>query len=288
MRNRSIPLFALICALIIPLAGLWLASTAQAEGPGAIRLYEFDCGRIVLPSLQGFGISDDETDVREVAVPCYVIEHSKGRLLFDGGVSSDFASSADWTDYYGMQVRLDEPLADQLKAIGLDMSSFDFIAFSHLHWDHAGVANEIQSGQVIIQKPEFEAAFPTEGTPYAGFDPALIGHLKDLERVVIDGDYDVFGDGSVRIISSPGHTPGHQSLWVDLPNTGPVLLTGDLYHFPLNRTEQRVPDFNHDKEATRRSMVKVEELAKATGSQVWIGHELARFEQGKHAPDFYD
>jgi glyoxylase-like metal-dependent hydrolase (beta-lactamase superfamily II) len=121
-----------------------------------------------------------------------------------------------------------------------------------------------------------------------GFDPSLYNKLKDAERLLIEGDHDVFGDGLVRIISAPGHTPGHQVLFLDLKNSGPVILSGDLYHFAISRQDRRVPAFNFDRELTLASMDRVEALVAETGATFWIEHELALFEQLKKAPEFYD
>ena len=186
-----------------------------------------------------------------------------------------------------MLMRLDRTLNEQLADIGLNMSSFDFMAFSHMHFDHVGVANEVDGATLIIQRAEYDAAFADPVT-MPGADPSLYDKLKDVDRVLIEGDYDVFGDGRVRIISAPGHTPGHQVLFVDLANTGPVVLSGDLYHFAISRAERRVPQFNTDRDATLESMDRVEALLVQTGAEMWIEHELARFEQLNKSPSNYD
>ena len=156
-----------------------------------------------------------------------------------------------------------------------------------MHFDHVGVANEVNGATLIIQKPEYDATFGDEVTvPWV--DPKLFENLKNAERIVIDGDHDVFGDGRVRIISAPGHTPGHQVLFIDLANTGPVVLAGDLYHFAISRQDRRVPEFNVDRDMTLASMDRVEALVQDTGATLWIEHELAFFEQLNTAPAYYD
>jgi N-acyl homoserine lactone hydrolase len=187
----------------------------------------------------------------------------------------------------GMQSRLDRTLAEQLSGIGLDMSSFDYVAFSHMHFDHVGVANELQGGTLIIQHAENEAAF--NGGPGAdAFDTTLFENLRDVQKIIIDGDHDVFGDGSVQIISAPGHTPGHQVLLLNLANTGPLVLSGDLYHFAVSREKRRPPGFNFDREASLQSMDRIERLIEERGATFWIEHELAQFEKLNKAPAFYD
>ena len=259
--------------------------TADAEHSG-LKLYVFDCGMLRFDNIDFFSIANDETDVRDLVVPCYVIEHKKGRLLWDGGLPSATAETRGWHGE-GMLMRLDRTLRDQLADIDLNMQSFDYVAFSHMHFDHVGVANEVAGATLIIQKAEYEAAFADPVTLPAA-NPSLYNKLKDAEQILIEGDYDVFGDGRVRIISAPGHTPGHQVLFIDLANTGPVVLSGDLYHFALSREERRVPTFNVDAEETLRSMDRVEAFLVEAGAELWIEHELAWFEQLRKSPSHYD
>lgn len=251
-----------------------------------LKLYVFDCGTLRLESIEDFSVANDETEIRDLAVPCYVIEHEKGRLLWDGGLPSATAAADGWQGE-GMLLRLERTLAEQLADIELDMSSFDHMAFSHMHFDHVGVANEVQGAQLIIQRAEYDAAFADPVT-LPGADPSLYSNLKDAETLFIAGDHDVFGDGRVRIISAPGHTPGHQVLFIDLVNTGPIVLSGDLYHFALSRTDRRVPSFNVDADATLASMDRVEAFLEEKSATLWIEHELALFEQLKKSPGYYD
>ena len=151
----------------------------------------------------------------------------------------------------------------------------------YLHPDHVGVANEIEGATLFIQRAEYDAAFADEVTT-PGFDPALYQGLRDVDRQILDDDHEVFGDGRVRILSAPGHTPGHQVLFVDRP----IVLSGDLFIFQLNRREQSVPAFNVDAEATVKSMERIEKVLEETGAELWIEHELARFEQVAQAPAY--
>jgi len=260
--------------------------STEAETQSAVKLYVFDCGMLRFESIEDFSIADDETDIRDLIVPCYIVEHEKGRLLWDGGLPSKTADVDGWQGE-GMLARLDRTFSEQLPAIGLDMSSFDYVAFSHMHFDHVGIANEVSGATLIIHKTEYDATFAEEVT-VPGVDPTLYDNLKDAERILIEGDHDVFGDGRVRIISAPGHTPGHQVLFIDLENTGPVVLSGDLYHFAISRQDRRVPGFNVDKDMTLASMDRVEALVEETGAALWIEHELAFFEQLNTAPGYYE
>lgn len=262
-------------------------STSEASAKSSLKLYVFDCGKLRFETIEMFSIPEEETDVRQLIVPCYIVEHEKGRLLWDGGLKSSVADVDGWHEVDGNQMRLDKTFSDQLKELDLDMSSFDFAAFSHMHFDHVGVANELQDVTLIIQKLEHEAAFADPVT-VEFFDPSYYDKLKDAETLVIEGDHDVFGDGSVRILSAPGHTPGHQVLFIDLPNTGPLVLSGDLYHFRVSREKRYVPQFNFDAPKTLESMDRIEAFVEEKGATFWIEHDLALFESLKHAPLFYD
>jgi glyoxylase-like metal-dependent hydrolase (beta-lactamase superfamily II) len=266
-----------------------IAATACApvETVSELRLYEFDCGRLYFesPEAIGFGFSDDATDVRELFVPCYVIDHPDGQLLWDGGLNSTLAETPGWTEDGVM--RLDRTLAGQLADVGFSLDSLELLAFSHMHFDHVGVANEVGRGVLLIQEPEYAAAFADE-IDVPAFDRSLYDGLERLERLSLNGDHDVFGDGRVRILSLPGHTPGHQGLFVDLANEGPVVLSGDLYHFRLSREERIVPAFNVDADATLQSMDRLEAFLRETGATLWIEHDLARYTDGIPAAGYHN
>ncbi len=270
----------------LAISGCQADESTEAESKSALKLYVFDCGMLRFDSIEDFSISNDETDIRDLIVPCYVVEHENGRLLWDGGLPSKTADVDGWQGE-GMLLRLDRTLGEQLPGIGLDMNSFDYVAFSHMHFDHVGVANEVNGATLIIQKTEYDATFADEVT-VPGVNPALYDKLKNAERILIEDDHDVFGDGRVRIISSPGHTPGHQVVFIDLADTGPIVLSGDLYHFAISRQDRRVPKFNVDQDMTLASMDRVEAFIEETGSTLWIEHELAFFEQLNKAPAYYD
>ena len=286
LEKRMIRISVLLLSALLAIGGMCLAAADEADSDSTLKLYVFDCGMLRFESLEGFSVADDETDIRDLIVPCYVIEHEKGRLLWDGGLPSKTADVDGWQGE-GMLSRMERTFAEQLAEMGLDMSSFDYAAYSHSHFDHVGVANEVDGATLLIQKTEYDAIFVNE-EDVIGVDTSLISGLKDAERILLEGDHDVFGDGRVKIMSAPGHTSGHQVLFIDLENSGPLVLSGDLYHFALSREKRRVPDFNVDREQTLASMDKVEAFVEEVGATFWIEHELALFEQLNKAPAFYD
>lgn len=277
-----------VLALLSCLLAFHIGNT-ETRAQASLKLYVFNCGMFEFESVETFGVGDEETDVRRLAVPCYVIEHERGRLLWNGGLPSGFAAADGWQGEEAMRMRLDRTLPEQLAEMGLGMDAFDYVAFSHLHFDHIGVANEVVGATWLIQRPEYEAAFAdAETAQRVGFDPSLYASLREGEVEVLEGEHDVFGDGRVRILPAPGHTPGHQVLFIDLAETGPVVLSGDLYILRLGREERRVPSFNYDAEQTRASMDAVEAFLEAVGAELWIEHELAWFEQLRKAPAYYN
>jgi glyoxylase-like metal-dependent hydrolase (beta-lactamase superfamily II) len=222
--------------------------------------------------------------VRELFVPCYLIEHREGRLLWDAGLPINLAGQGLVELEPGMKARYDTPLTSQLEELGLSPEDIDQVAFSHMHFDHTGAANLFTGARLLIQNTEYQAAF-VDRDPV--FVPELYLNLSDNERTMLSGDYDVFGDGSVTIISAPGHTPGHQALLVRLEQTGPLLLSGDLYHFRESRELRRVPAFNTSAEETLRSMDKVEALLEREGATLWIEHDKAFADTLDLAPAYY-
>lgn len=268
------------------LAGALLLATAAAAEEGAgVRLYVFDCGVIGVNDVGPFSLGNDETPVRDLIVPCYLIEHPAGRMVWDAGLPLDMAGKGRLDEEAGYH-QYDRSFLDQLAGMDLTPDDIDLVAFSHMHYDHVGAANAFTGSRLLIQETEYEAAFGENVNPF--FVPELYAAIADNERLLLAGDHDVFGDGTVVIISAPGHTPGHQALLLRLPNTGNLVLSGDLYHFRASRALRRAPTFNTDAEQTFRSMDKVEALLTAEHATLWIEHDRALADTLKLAPAYYD
>lgn len=274
---RDIAAAALAAAVLLGVPQL-----ATAE----LRLYVFDCGSLTFSDVTPFGLTNEETPVRELFVPCYLIDHDGTQMIWDAGLPDGIAGQGDIDDGSGMLMRMDTRLPENLALVGLTPGDIDVVAFSHMHFDHVGAANLFTNAHLLIQDAEYQAAFIDQDNPV--FQPDLYLELANNERTLLTGDHDVFGDGSVRIISAPGHTPGHQALLLHLAKTGPLVLSGDLYHFAESRTLRRAPQFNTDAEATFRSMDKVEDLIREEGATLWIEHEKALAETLNLAPAYYD
>lgn len=212
--------------------GLLLATPLAAQTTAPVKLYIFDCGNLKSgnpgPLLQR-GIT-----TTDMSVTAYLIVHPRGTLLWDSGVIPDELIKPEGTTEARATVR--KTLTSQLAEIGYKPADIAYLALSHNHYDHSANANMFAGSTWLVQKPERDAMFPSTPPATPGNAAARFSALKNSKTVLLDGDHDVFGDGSVVIVSTPGHTPGHQSLFVKLAKTGAIVLSGDLYHYPAEHT----------------------------------------------------
>lgn len=273
-----------VCALA--LLALAACSTAGTK-PGAAspRLYIFDCGSIDGVAPESFGLKAEEVATPGFATPCYLVVHARGTLMWDVGQIPDANLEADGETKQGVMT-VTKPLLPQLAAVGYTPDQITYLAMSHFHGDHTANANAFAGAIWLVQEVEREAMFSGNTGKFGS--PEQYSKLKDAKTTLLNGDHDVFGDGTVVIKSTPGHTPGHQSLFLKLANTGPIVLSGDLYHYPEERTLNRIPTIEASPEQTRASRQALEAFLKQTGAQLWIQHDRATFAALKKAPEFYD
>jgi N-acyl homoserine lactone hydrolase len=273
-RTRSIALTAIVAALA------WTAVLAGAAG-GLERLYVLDCGQNIGKDQSRWSSGVNEGKSIEFSDNCYLIRHAKGLLLWDTGIPDAVAAMPD-----GMVVangaitqRRAKTLAAQLVEIGVKPADIAYVAVSHTHGDHVGNVALFPSSTILIQGAEYEWAMTQPVKPaFAATQP--------IEKLT--GDRDVFGDGSVMILSTPGHTPGHQSLLVVLAKSGPVLLSGDAVHFRDNWENRRVPSMNTNREQTLASMQRIASVLETRKAQLWINHDKAQSAQLRYAPAYYE
>ena len=261
-------------------AAVLLASCAQTPSvprSGLQSMYVFDCGENQTNDVAGWSPGANAGKYWEFSVNCYLIRHAKGLMLWDAGLSDSIAASPEGVTRGKGAIRsiVRKTLSSQLAEIGVKPEDVTHIAFSHSHADHVGNANYFTQARLFIQEPEYEAAFGPNAAKF-GFDPSNYDKLRSDIVLKLNGDYDVFGDGSVTILSTPGHTPGHQSLLVRLPKRGAVVLSGDMTHFQDNWVNRRVPMFNFNQEQSRQSMERIAELLKVNKAQLWINHDKAQ------------
>ena len=182
---------------------------------------------------------------------------------------------------------LRKPLIAQLVDAGYAPADVTHLAFSHYHYDHTANANAFAGATWLVRERERDAMF-AEPPPHVT-RPSTYSALRRSKTVLIrSADHDVFGDSTVVIKLAAGHTPGHQVLYVKLPKTGGVVLSGDLYHVPEARRLKRVPTFDHDQEQTIRSREAVEGFLEDAGAQLWIQHDFIANAALKKSPDYYE
>lgn len=259
----------------------------EAEVKPEIQLFTLNGGTLIVNNLEQF--AQDTIYRGESAVfadAFYVVKHPRGILMWDAGLSEALISmGAPYTSPDGnFTVSRSDSVKNQLAKIGLRAENIDYLALSHTHFDHSGHAEAIADATWLVQKTEYDWVM---GKEIQEQQPDMYNAVNDLKNIrKLSGDYDVFEDGSVVIKFLPGHTPGHSALFLDLIESGPVLLSGDLYHLSLNRMHKRVPIFNTDVRQTLASMEIFEAFADSTGARVILQHSKEDFDKMPKAPNY--
>jgi N-acyl homoserine lactone hydrolase len=257
---------------------------------GVQRMYVLYCGEGSAPDMSRWtpGVTANVGKPITLSNSCYLIKHAKGWMLWETGYTEALASMKDGFPTPVIHWRWTGPktLTQQLAELGVAPGDINYVGFSHAHPDHIGNGSLFPNATLYIQEAEYDFYLGPRGKPPA--PPANFEGLRRNTTVKLKGDYDVFGDGSVTIVTSPGHTPGHQSLLVKLPKTGAVLLTGDAVHFRDNWDTPRAPVQNFDREVTIKSVEKLRGVASANKAQVWINHDSAQTATLRKSPAYYE
>ena len=263
----------------IALATLLLAAPL-AQAADAQRVYVMDCGQSLARDQSRWSPGVNAGIAIQMAAQCYLVRHEKGLLLWDTGYPDAIAAQPDGVTAAGgaSTAKRLKTLAGQLAEIGVAPADVTYVAISHTHGDHVGNLTLFPASTLVFQQPEYDWAYGGKQTPF----PAEQKVMK------LNGDHDVFGDGAVTILSTPGHTTGHQSLMVRLPRRGVVLLTGDAVHFRDNWDNARVPSMNVDREQTLASMRRLRGLMESHKAELWINHDWQQRQQMPMAPAFVD
>lgn len=272
----------------VALAAFALGACTPKPAAPAIKMYVMECGRFDVSDMGVFADNHALDGVkRKLIDTCYLIRHPKGDLLWDAGMPDAIAEQADGVANEPFHITVPKTLASQLAEIGVKPEEIEFFAISHSHFDHVGNAPLFAATAKFLSNPlEWAHMFREEKRQSPEF--SSIAPLEKAQKTDITADHDVFGDGSVTMVQTPGHTPGHMSLLVKLKKSGTVLLTGDLYHTIEAREQKLVPTFNTDRAATLASMEKFEKIAADSKARVVIQHRLEDFEALPHAPQFLD
>ncbi len=286
MKPLISKLATIAAVLIAPL--LAHAEHKPPPPPKSLRLYVFNCGSLDISDPERFRFKKEELATTNLSVGCYLIVHPKGTLMWDVGAVPDSALKPGAKSALEGYATITETLKSQMEKTGYEPSDIKYLAFSHYHYDHVANANQFASATWLARKVERDAMFAPV-LPDKKMNPANYSALKNSKTILIPtDDYDVFGDGTVVMKLAPGHTPGHQVLFLKLKKTGPIVLSGDLYHYPEERKLKRVPTFEYDQQQTVVTREKIEAFLKQTGAQLWIQHDYAAFAKLKKAPQFYE
>jgi glyoxylase-like metal-dependent hydrolase (beta-lactamase superfamily II) len=236
-----------------------------------VRLFALTCGWLTGP-LGGF-LAGEKGRLR-VPVPCYLVEHRRGRVLFDSGMHPQAGSGPDGrlgelARVFDVELAPGEVVGARLAALGVDAARIDFLVSSHLHFDHAGGNAQVPNARWVVQRREREAGRAPEAIAANHYDPRDydLGH----DVLCIDGEHDLFGDGTVTCLPTFGHTPGHQSLRVRL-GSGEIILAADACYLRRTLEDLHLPGVVHDPGAARETLLRLRWLA-AAGARIFYGHD---------------
>jgi N-acyl homoserine lactone hydrolase len=276
-------------ALLAALLALVTLPAVALDKPASPRLYALDCGSIEFKTLGMFADGDEyATTPGTLADPCFLIVHPKGVLLWDTGIGDAIADKPDGVTNakYGIHMTVPRTLKSQLQQLGMAPADVDFVGLSHLHFDHASNLQQFPDATWIISPAELKWASSTP-TP-VGVDPRTFAGNEKRSLRGNSLDDDLFGDGSVRILRAPGHTPGHKVLMLQLKNAGTVILSGDLYHTRDNFRQQRVPPINDSRADTMASFDRVRRLMETHEARLVIQHSPEDFAALPKFPSWLD
>ena len=300
MRHRVRMTLLTACAMLAALASVDLGATQvpakSLQPPKAVRLYVFDCGVINVnrAGTERYKVTPEEVGETRFSVPCFLIAHPKGTLMWDLGILPDDTVEArargergNPTATAASVTTVPRTLTSQLAEVGYRPADITYFAFSHAHVDHNANAN-LFAGSTWLARPAERAFMWEEGN--ARVNRTFFDRIKDSRSISLDKDeYDVFGDGAAILKAAPGHSPGHQVLVVNLPGTGRIMIAGDLYHYPQERTLRRPPpdtEFNVQQSAASRVMI--EEYLKRMKAEIWIEHDFVANAKLKKSPGYYE
>jgi len=249
----------------------------------SVKLYAFTCGTVTGEFAHLMAGGEGEITV---PIPVFLIEHPKGRALFDTGLHPDCRHDPAGrlgerlAGLFKIGFAPGEEVSARLEAIDRDPERIDLIINSHFHFDHVGGNALIPNATMLVQRREWDAGMDPDSAAKRGFNPRDfdLGHKLRL----VDGEHDVFGDGSVTCLPTYGHTPGHQSLRVRL-DSGDIVLAADSCYFCRTLRERRLPRFADEKEAMLASLDRLAALERG-GARIVFGHDPEFWQSVPQAP----
>jgi N-acyl homoserine lactone hydrolase len=273
---------------------LFGASILPAAAQETLKLYVFTSG-----SLGGFPKAALQIggtgNIDWAPVSFYVIKHPKGNVMFDTGNNDKTIADPDgwWGPLakgFGLKMTKDDAIPVQLAKIGLKPDDIKYVVVGHLHLDHGGNVGQFKNSTLVAQDDEFKAAW----WPDVGFSvyyiPGDFAETKNMKTIRLNGDFDLFNDGTVRIIRAPGHTPGSQFMVVKLPKTGSAILTSDVVYLQESLDKNLIPPIPGTQSPgdAYKSYDKIRHIRDVENAKLFIGHDPELFKAAKKAPEFYD
>ncbi len=260
-----------------------------------IRLYMFQTGSLKC-KVHNIKMNQGNGADYEIPVPFYLLTHPDGHTIIDGGtaVEAGLDPVGYWggiTEVYWPVMREDEGCVAQLKKIGINPEDVRYVLQSHLHLDHTGAVGRFPNATHIVQRREYEYAFTPDWFAAGGYirndfdKPNLKWQFLEGENTDL---YDIYGDGTLKTIFTPGHSPGHQSILVTLPNSGSLLLAIDAAYTTDHWEEKALPGFMSSAVEAVRSVQKMKAIVDRTQAQVVTGHDPDAWPTFRHAPEYYD
>jgi N-acyl homoserine lactone hydrolase len=290
--------FVVVAFLLIAEGALDARTDSKLPDPRnaavAQQLFRLDCGRSLANDESVWTPGQNVGVSIEFSSTCWLIRHGNEWLLWDTGVpETAFSDPRGWSTTLPKLIvyHLDRTLTDQLAEIGLKRDDVTRVAISHTHGDHIGNVGLFPNSTILMQQAEYNWIHSPDGpnddvNQLMALARRLLGTPKNLQ--LIDGDTDVFGDGSVVLVSTPGHTPGSQSLLVHLKNSGFIILSGDVVHSEENFEKNIVPSLNTNKPESIASMERIRQLIGTYKATLFINHDKKQTDKLKLLPAFYD
>lgn len=258
-----------------------------------MKLYFFECGTLESQKhLFTFGRGFGEPFF--VPVPFFLIEHPKGKILFDTGNALNVAINpeAHWGDAtkaYYPRMNEEDYIINQLSKIGIEPKEISYVVLSHLHLDHAGGVGQFPKAKYIVQRNELHWAYVPDFYQKAAYIKADFD--RNVDWLILEGreddNHDLFGDGSIKVWFTPGHTPGHQSLLVKLEESGEFLLSGDCCYTEEILNEDILPGLVWSPSEAIRSIKRLREARDLRGIKIITGHDPVAWKNFKKSPEYY-
>ncbi len=254
----------------------------------AVELYVLDGGLIDILDWSIYDPSAAAGSKRTLADPVYLVVHPAGTLVWDAGLPDSLAGRTEplVVDNHAV-FQVSNSVAGQLEKAGHPAQSIDFFGLSHFHVDHVGNVSLFADATLLAQRDEYDAAFGPDAVAHH-YDPEAYSGLAQNRVVLLDGDHDVFGDGTVVVKRLPGHTIGSQALLVRLAQTGPVVVSGDVTHSAQSWRTNAIPAaLNYDLAESAQSLKLMRELLEQEGATLWIQHDHEQYLGLRRSPEPY-